>query len=376
MGVGDNGRRPVGRLLVLTCAAAAVVLVQGCGGCGRRGERDEATLVFHRVTEPNEQAFSLLVPMGWETLGGIFRVDPTRRGGPMQSIAAKVDFAVRSDAAGTAMIRWLPDMMYYDPRYSPAAAFGVFNNRKQYQGMEIRSVMPAAQFLREVVFPYAHPGAQNVTIEDERSLPKLAQSHQARLGQLFQGASFSYDAAALTAAYDEGGVRYVERLVAVVEDWGQLGAGMWGNKETFCARTPADDLETYEKVLGVIQGSVIINQQWLAGELRGQLQRTKIYQDTQREIQRIGDEIAKHRQQTVSEIHNDVFLTLTEQEEYVNPYTKQVELGSNQWKYRWINEGGEVIYTDNRYYDPNVDKDLNRSDYKRTPIRPRAAGNS
>ena len=121
---------------------------------------------------------------------------------------------------------------------------------------------------------------------------------------------------------------------------------------------------------------MIINQQWLAGELRGQLQRTKIYQDTQREIQRIGDEIAKHRQQTVSEIHNDVFLTLTEQEEYVNPYTKQVELGSNQWKYRWINEGGEVIYTDNRYYDPNVDKDLNRSDYKRTPIRPRAAGNS
>jgi hypothetical protein len=34
-----------------------------------------------------------------------------------------------------------------------------------------------------------------------------------------------------------------------------------------------------------------------------------------------------------------MFLTLTEQEEYVNPYTNEVEVGSNQWKYRWVNEG-------------------------------------
>ena len=42
-----------------------------------------------------------------------------------------------------------------------------------------------------------------------------------------------------------------------------------------------------------------------------------------------------------------MYLTLTEQEEYVNPYTNEVEVGTNQWQHRWINESGDVIYTDN-----------------------------
>jgi len=32
---------------------------------------------------------------------------------------------------------------------------------------------------------------------------------------------------------------------------------------------------------------------------------------------------------------------------------------------------GEVIYTDREDYDPNTDVNLNRSDWKRTPVRPR-----
>ncbi len=58
-------------------------------------------------------------------------------------------------------------------------------------------------------------------------------------------------------------------------------------------------------------------------------------------------------------------------EEYVNPYTKEVEIGMDQWRHRWINESGDVIYTDREEYDPNVDVHLNRSDFKRTPVRKR-----
>ncbi len=55
------------------------------------------TVVFHRITEPKERAFSLLIPKGWQTEGGIFRVNPSAQGGPAQSIAAKVDFIVKKD---------------------------------------------------------------------------------------------------------------------------------------------------------------------------------------------------------------------------------------------------------------------------------------
>jgi hypothetical protein len=146
---------------------------------------------------------------------------------------------------------------------------------------------------------------------------------------------------------------------------------MWGNKETFFIRTPKGEYGKWESIFGVIQSSIQINTQWVAGEIRGQAQRGQIAISTQKEIERIGREITEHRQKTNAEIHNDMFLTLMDQEEYINPYTNEIEVGSNQWKYRWVNGSEEVIYTDSEEYDPNSDVELNRSDYKRTPIRKR-----
>ena len=57
--------------------------------------QQNAPLIFHRVTEPNEQAFTLLIPKVWITEGGIFRVNPTAQGGAGQSIAAKLDFTIK-----------------------------------------------------------------------------------------------------------------------------------------------------------------------------------------------------------------------------------------------------------------------------------------
>ncbi len=270
------------------------------------------------------------------------------------------------------MIRWLPDMLYFDARMSPAGQMGLFPPGSNYQGMTVYPLMPAEQFLSQVVFPYAHPQANNVTVVDQRKLQSVAQKFQQRVRTAMPFLTFNYDAAVLTVTYQEGGIRYKEKLLAVIENWGQMGAGMWGNKETFIFRTPIDEFGQWEKVFSIIQNSVIIDRKWLAGEIQGQIQRGEIAVNTQREVQRIEQQIVEHRQKTNAEIHNDMFLTLTDQEEYVNPYTKQVEMGSNQWRHRWVNEGGEVIYTDDESYNPNVDINLNRSDFKKTPIRKRS----
>ena len=39
-------------------------------------------------------------------------------------------------------------------------------------------------------------------------------------------------------------------------------------------------------------------------------------------------------------------------EEYVNPLTEEVEVGSNEWNYRWVNDRGEAIYTDDQNFNP------------------------
>ena len=330
------------------------------------------TMVFHRVKEPRENAFSLLIPKGWQIEGGIFRVDPTAQGGPSQSIAAKLDFAVKNDQKGSVMIRWLPDVLYFDARMSPAGQMGLFPPGSNYQGMTVYPVMSAVNFMSQIVFPYAHPQAGNANIIEQKNLSGLAQKFQQRVRAMSPLlSSFSYDAAMMTLTYNEAGTSYKEKMVTVIENWGQIGAGMWGNKETFLLRTPDKQFANWEAVFSIIQNSVIIDRQWLMGELQGQIKRGQIVIETQRDIQRIDREIAEHRQKTNAEIHNDMFLTLTDQEEYVNPYTNQVEVGSNQWQYRWINESGDVIYTNKEGYNPNVDVHLNRSDYKKTPIRKR-----
>lgn len=329
------------------------------------------TIIFNRVKEPRENAFSILIPKGWQTDGGIFRVNPLTQGGPMQSIAAKLDFAVKKDRGGTIMIRWLPDMAYFDPRMSPAGQMGLIRPGSNYQGMTVCYVMSPQQFIGQVVIPYAHPRATNMRIIEQRRLPKLAQIYQQGVSVYMPGTTFTYDAAIMTVTYNEDGKMYKEKIIAMIENWGQMGAGIWANKETYFIRTPINEYSQWEPVFSVIQGSVIVNLRWLVGEIQGQKTRSNIARRTHQEIQRIGREIAEHRQKTNAEIHNDMFLTLTDQEEYVNPHNRQVEIGSNQWKYRWINESGDVIYTDVESYNPNVDVNLNRSDFKKTPIRKR-----
>ncbi len=330
-----------------------------------------STMVFTRVEEPNERAFTILIPKGWQVKGGIFRVDPTAQGGAAQSIAAKLDFAVMKDRQGSVMIRWLPDVLFFDMRYSPAGQMGLFPPGSNYNGMTVYPLIPALQFIRQVAFRYAHPNASNVQVKDRRSLPGLAEQYLRQARALGPMIDFSYDAATATLAFNEKGFLYEERMIAVVENWGKAGAGLWGNKETLLIRAPLHELAKSEAVFSVIQSSVRITPQWLAGEIRGQAQRGEIMLRTQQDMQRIEREITEHRQKTNAEIHNDMFLTLTDQEEFVNPYTNEVETGSNQWKYRWVNEAGDVIYTDKESYDPRVDANLNRTDFKRTPVRKR-----
>lgn len=331
---------------------------------------NNSTFIFNRKSEPNENAFSLLVPKGWIIEGGIYRVNAIQNG-PSNAIAAKLDFSVKKDNDGSVMVRWLPDVLFFDARNSPAGQMGLFPEGSNYQGMTVYNIISAEDFITKIAFPYAHSNAQNVQILERKNMQKFASNYGARVKQTMPYLTMSYSAAFLKVRYTENGKIYDEYMFVLIENWGQLGAGMWGNKESFLIRAPADELKNWEPIFSVIQNSVKLNIKWIIGEIKGQAARGKILIDTQKEIQRIGREITEHKQKTNAEINKDMFLTLTEQEEFVNPYTSEIETGTNQWKHRWENESGDIIYTDNEDYDPNIDINLNRSDFKRSKVRKR-----
>jgi len=336
----------------------------------KKDSGNNSTFIFNRKSEPNENAFSLLVPKGWIIEGGIYRVNAIQNG-PSNAIAAKLDFSVKKDNDGSVMVRWLPDVLFFDARNSPAGQMGLFPEGSNYQGMTVYNIISAEDFITKIAFPYAHSNAQNVQILERKNMQKFASNYGARVKQTMPYLTMSYSAAFLKVRYTENGKIYDEYMFVLIENWGQLGAGMWGNKESFLIRAPADELKNWEPIFSVIQNSVKLNIKWIIGEIKGQAARGKILIDTQKEIQRIGREITEHKQKTNAEINKDMFLTLTEQEEFVNPYTSEIETGTNQWKHRWENESGDIIYTDNEDYDPNIDINLNRSDFKRSKVRKR-----
>lgn len=343
------------------------------------------TASFHRRTEPHEGAFSLSVPQGWQIEGGISRSDLMHQVIDAQSIEAKLDFTVKRDGIGSVLIRWCPEMKYCDLSTSPAGMMGMFPPGSNYQGMLVYPVMSAQEFLIQVVFPWAHPEAGQVQVVGQQSQPLLVQSFQRRMAALGLPVNFSYDGAIVTFAYVEGGIRFKEMAHAIIENMGPLAAGMWSNKDTIIIRAPEDEFEAWEPILQHIRESVKINQQWLAQEIVNQeflsrsflnaqqasQARDRRMLEIQQHLQQLDREIVEHRQRTNAEIHSDAYLNLMNQEEYVNPYTNEHETGSNQWDYRWVTEDGDEYYTNNEDDDPSIPSTLNRSDWKRTAVRPR-----
>ncbi|NPU84784.1 MAG: hypothetical protein HPY65_09875 [Syntrophaceae bacterium] len=327
------------------------------------------TIAFTRVSEPREHAFTMLVPRGWIVEGGIFRVDPNRTGGTGNSIEAKCDIAVKSDAEGTVMLRRLPKINYADgPMLPPTHGPGM-----NYNGMTVVR-MPGWEDYLLYVFSQTRAGATGARVVQKESLPKLAQL-VSRLSEPVARALMqvgiqppTYQAGFIIVEYTENGKAYKELLYTVLVD-ARRSMGLWANDFTTTMRSPAGDVDQWKPVLDIVGNSVRLNPQWVAGELRGQGERAEISRKVLEDLNRIDREITAHRTRTQQAIQKDQYLTLTGQEDYVNPITGKVERDTSDWSRRWVNANGDYIYSNDTTYDPNRDPGLPRQDFRLT--RPR-----
>ena len=318
---------------------------------------------LHRFVEPREQAFTILLPAGWIAEGGVLRIDP--RLGPTNSVGAKIDFSVKKDRAGSVMMHWLPNFTYKDPR---ALTLGHFPVGSNYMGSMVYPVLDAQTFMEQFVFRKHRPQAQNVRVLERKPLSELVQQYRQRSAQ----PNASYDAGSVTVAYDEGGVHYKEKLMAVIEFIQGPGLGMWTNHETLAVRAPEAEFDRTAPLFGVIESSLKGNPAWVSGENRGAAVRAHNALQTQRTLQDQRHQMVERQREVNAEARHSSWLFLTGQDDYVNPHTGEVEQGSNEYKNRWVNSGGDVIYSNNPDYDPSWDTNLpGRSDYKLSPLRPR-----
>lgn len=146
--------------------------------------------------------------------------------------------------------------------------------------------------------------------------------------------------------------------------------GLWYNDLTTALRAPAQEADRWKPVLDIMANSVQMNPQWVAGELKGQGERTEIVSKLMKDLARIDREITAHRSKAQQEIMTDSYLTLTGQNDDKNPYSGRIERDTSDWQNRWVNSSGEYIYSNDTVYDPNADSNNPRHDYRLTrPVR-------
>ena len=352
----------------------------GTGGKGLAGipltlpASRRPTLLMQRTWEPNEKAFTFLVPKGWNFKGGIFNVNPLTQNGPGNSMAPKCDLVVQKDDRGTVMTRFAPAWNYADLTYSPTG-FSLFRPGQYYQGMLVKVLPTPKQFLTEM-FQTTRPQATQVTVIAEDSMREMVEAvykANQQINQQLQQMGLKpnrYDGVAMLVEYTEGGKRYREVLRTIITD-ARTGAFMWTNEHTIQFRAPMNEFEAWKPALDVIYNSIELNPQWIAAVTRAMDQRAKMALETQRYINKVANEIVENRRRTHAEIRYENYLFITGQDEYVNPFTKKVELDTSAYRYRWMNNHGDILYTDENAYNPQEQEKRPNYEWKKTPVRPR-----
>lgn len=332
-------------------------------------KKSAPTVAFRRVAEPNEHAFTMLVPRGWLVEGGIFRVDPNRVGGTMNSIEAKCDISVKSDNAGTVMLRRLPKYNFADgPMLPPTHGPGM-----NYNGALVTPLPTVTNYLMWVLHQ-TRPGIGDVRIVRQEPLPKLADLFRRLSAPMNTSLAQvgirppSYHAGFLIVEYSENNRRFKELLYTVLID-ARASMAVWANDMTTTMRAPVEEADRWKPVMDIVANSVQLDPKWVAGELRGQGERADIAKKLVNDLAKIDREIATHRTRTQQGIQTDQYLTITGQNDYTNPYTGKVERDTGEWSRRWVNASGEYIYSNDTNYDPNADPNNPRHDYRLTKAR-------
>ena len=343
-------------------------------GTGAASTKNIKKLAMQRTWEPREKAFSFLLPKGWTLEGGVFNVNPLQMNGPGNTTTPKCDLTVKADARGTVMLRWAPGWNYADLSLSPAG-WGTFRPGMHYQGMPVRPVVGARQFLTELL-KSMRPQAADIRIVAEDPMPEVAAAYARRAELINQNlqkmglAPTRFEALALVIEYREAGEHFREVLSTTIAD-ARGGAFMWSNDDTIAFRAPASRFGDWKPAMDTIRTSRQPNPQWVAAVTKASGERAKAALETQRYIANVANQIVENRRRTHAEIRHEQWLFISGQEEYTNPFNGQAERDTSYYSYRWVNNQGDVIYTDENSFDPNTIEEYKTREWKRTPIRKR-----
>ena len=256
---------------------------------------------FNQAEEPNEKAFSFLVPENWLISGGITRVSSNLSDAKDDRHEAKLYLKLTSPDAKSTLC-WLPNNNYFDPEKSRKAKNKqAEKNTCNYPEM---SLLSPADFGIQIAFPFAHPHASELKIIGNKKLEKVAKEYQLLSALTSPKNNCNFMAALVTIQYLENGTTFRERIICVIES--SNDSGNWGNRDTWYIKNTADQFGDMLPTFSTICKSVRVNPIWIEKEILHQ--QKEIRADiSNKDLSAIEKEIYEQRIRVNSAIATNLF---------------------------------------------------------------------
>ncbi|MBI2848203.1 MAG: hypothetical protein HYX83_03420 [Chloroflexi bacterium] len=219
---------------------------------------------FRFWQDPNEKAFKILLPEGWDITGGIQRVntDPTYQ---LDARKGKARFFLQNPVP---VQHWAPTqytamMGYREGTYIPALGFQFFLLRYH----------PPRQYISDIILASLKQQYPDIRIVEMQDLPEVARAYK-------DPSATNAEAASATLAFTDGGVP----MKAGYTVWNDYFAGPEGSA-AWVARVigviaPEAEFQTTSKLLAWALSTIKIEPAWLQAEVQGSAERQKMVRAT------------------------------------------------------------------------------------------------
>lgn len=313
------------------------------------------------------EAFSILVPQGWQVSGGVTWV-PTRPAAPAQ-IGLQL-----ANPNGLEAFEAFPSLYFTwtdNPLIQMTKPVGSL-----YFGFEVLQPMPARAAMRQIVLP-RYRRIQGLAVVDEGPAPELQQvANRNQLAQM-QGMQYSNDAVRVRLHYSQNSQAIAEEMsgaaeynrMAVPGPFGGMGDIHWSLGYLTSFRAARERLESYAGLYRAIFASVKFNPAWSAvvqqaiqgltsNTIRGIHQIGALSRQISRDFNEISDMNMRGWQErsAISDGISEKFSqTIRGVDPYFDPNTgRNVELPSG-YKQAWSTPSGDYILSDDANFNPNID---------------------
>ncbi len=358
-------------------ARIIMLVVALCGACTSATlAQDNQTLRLKllEVRDPginNEVAFTMLIPVDWQTTGGVEWRQNQSNLATSHMVVSSPDGKVALEFFPVVPCNWTEGGI---------AGFPVGSN---YLGNIIYPPLTdAAQYIGEALLPFYRQGIEPQMIERE-PLPAVAQAITQVVAE--PNVQKLVVAERVRIGYAWNGQDYQEDYyVALVFATGPMlpGTTFWQAHQQYAFRAPAGQLDQYAPLLNAMVSSIRVQPRWFAGyryvvqlwqqnqmqaiRNAGELSR-RIAQNSD-EIMRMNQEAYENQQRSSDRIAHQWSETIRGVETYHDPFAdRDVEL-PNEYKDVWVNPNGEYLLSNDVNFNPNETGDTQQ--WQRAAVAP------